>query len=324
MAFLPDTALDYVEKAWRENRLAHAYLVSGVDAAGRLRFAERLIRSVNRSDADSLDAMAPEGVHLVQPESKSRSIVIDQIRALEHVIHQRAVAGKQKVGVVVDADRMNQAATNAFLKTLEEPPAGSLLLLLTASPSLLLDTVLSRCIRVPLYQPTSGPPERSEPESQLLAALAAHFSRELTPAAALALVRLHTALLGRAKEEIASAAESDRKKEASHYEKTTGADKWLRDREDHFDALASANYLLHRATMLGVLTRWIGDILRVQAGHPHLDFPEYTTVLQLAARKHPAADLLKRLECLEDLQRFYETNVSEALATELCFLGAFG
>ncbi len=55
-----------------------------------------------------------------------------------------------KVGVIDEADRMMEAAENAFLKTLEEPPEGCLLIMITAYPEQLLDTILSRCIRVTL------------------------------------------------------------------------------------------------------------------------------------------------------------------------------
>ena len=59
--------------------------------------------------------------------------------------------GGRKVGIVIDADRMNAASANAFLKTLEEPPAGTTLFLLTTRPYDLLDTIRSRCLnfRIP-------------------------------------------------------------------------------------------------------------------------------------------------------------------------------
>ena len=70
-------------------------------------------------------ALAHPDMHMVQPESKSRRIVIDQIRDLEHAIQRKPLLGSSKVAIVHDADRMQQQAANAFLKTLEEPPPGS-------------------------------------------------------------------------------------------------------------------------------------------------------------------------------------------------------
>ena len=80
------------------------------------------------------------------PGSKSRRIVIDQIRGLEHALQMRAPDGRKKVAIISDADRLQPQAANAFLKTLEEPPNDSLLLLLSALPEALPDTILSRCL----------------------------------------------------------------------------------------------------------------------------------------------------------------------------------
>ena len=90
--------------------------------------------------------IAHPDLHVVQPESKSRRIVIDQIRELEHSIQRKPLVGGSKVAIIHDADRMQPQAANAFLKTLEEPPPGSLILLLSTVPEAILETVLSRCV----------------------------------------------------------------------------------------------------------------------------------------------------------------------------------
>ncbi len=327
MAFSPDAAFQYLATARREGRLGHAYLVSGLGRNDRLKFAERLIRLVNDSTAPNLQEMAAEGVTLIEPEMKSRRIGIEAVRDFERSFYLRGAVGKTKVGIFVDADRLTQQATNAFLKTLEEPPAGSLLILLTASPAELLDTVLSRCIKVPLFLPESqlGDEDRPEEEKQLLDALARHFSGPLTPPRALALGRMWSTLLDEIEETIAKTTESEHKKEVSHYRDTTGASgAWLKEREDHYKALSSSRYQQQRKRLAEVLLLWFGDLIRLSAGGDRVLFSEYRTVLETAAPKTDTADLLRRLRCLEDLLRYYETNVSEALATELTFLGAFG
>jgi hypothetical protein len=65
-------------------------------------------------------------------------------------------------------------------------------------------------------------------------------------------------------------------------------------------------------------------VLRRQAGHQHAEFPDFSATLAAAARTLTIDDVLQRVRALEDLGRYYETNVNEALATELAFLGAFG
>ena len=75
----------------------------------------------------------------------------DRIRALERQLHLSGKPNVVKVGIIREADRLQTESENAFLKTLEEPPVGTLLLLLTAEPERLLDTIRSRCIQVALY-----------------------------------------------------------------------------------------------------------------------------------------------------------------------------
>src|SRR5215475_4467582 len=87
-------------------------------------------------------------VHWVRPESKSRIITVDQMRELMKEIQLKPTEAGYKVGVIVAADRLRVEAANAFLKTLEEPPAKSILILLTTEPQRILETILSRCLRL--------------------------------------------------------------------------------------------------------------------------------------------------------------------------------
>jgi len=326
MAFAPDVALQYLDRARERGQLAHAYIVSGMDSGARLAFAGELARRLNGPGAvgGGGGGLAVSGVHVVEAQSKSRAIVVDQIRALEHVIHQRAGQGLHKIGVIVEADRMNQQATNAFLKTLEEPPPDSLLLLLTGSPSQLLETVLSRCLKIALAEPEAEAADLNERQVRLAEALAAHFAKPLSPSGALALVRVYGALLAEEKAVLAEVCASEYRQEAAHYDKKTDASAWLRQREDYFEALAQARYLEARSRALGLVVLWLGDLIRCRSGHARLSFPQYGTLIGLAAARLPLDDWLRRMGCLEDLRRAYETNVSEALATELAFLGALG
>src|SRR5947207_10005994 len=75
-------------------------------------------------------------------------ITIVQIRDLMQTVHLKPTQAAFKVAVVVAADRLNVQAANAFLKTLEEPPADSILILLSTEPQRILETILSRCLRL--------------------------------------------------------------------------------------------------------------------------------------------------------------------------------
>jgi DNA polymerase-3 subunit delta' len=81
----------------------------------------------------------------IEPKSKSRQILVEDVDSLISRMQQTAYGGEWKVGIISDADRLNVAAANKLLKTLEEPPKQSMLLLLTSSPDSLLPTILSRC-----------------------------------------------------------------------------------------------------------------------------------------------------------------------------------
>lgn len=140
-----------LDQALTRRRLSHSLLLSGVDI--------ELLRHVALALADRLlnpPATAPErwrrvddGTHPdcfhLRPAGKMRQISADATRALIGKVQVSASAGEHKVAILHECDRMNTAAANIFLKTLEEPPANTTLILLTARPHALLPTIRSRC-----------------------------------------------------------------------------------------------------------------------------------------------------------------------------------
>jgi len=86
---------------------------------------------------------------VVSPEKDE--ITIENIRMIIEALSWRPFEGKRKVFIIDDADAMNSNAANAFLKTLEEPPEGSLILLVSSSPDRLPDTIKSRCAHIRFY-----------------------------------------------------------------------------------------------------------------------------------------------------------------------------
>jgi DNA polymerase III subunit delta' len=92
-----------------------------------------------------IDAGVHADVQFIQPEDESSAIRIPQIRELLETLQLRPLEGKHKVYILDPADAMNDAAANALLKALEEPPDETSFILLTANPQALLVTVRSRC-----------------------------------------------------------------------------------------------------------------------------------------------------------------------------------
>src|SRR5205807_6077688 len=146
MAFSRTAAFRYLRRAHEQNRLAHAYLISGSPGSGKRLLAAELANLVNGTEQGDVFSAKAREIFVAEPESKSRRIVIEQVRALEHALQMRASASRRKVAIIAEADRLQPQAANAFLKTLEEPPKDSLVLLLSALPEVLPDTIVSRCI----------------------------------------------------------------------------------------------------------------------------------------------------------------------------------
>jgi DNA polymerase-3 subunit delta' len=141
-----DIERDVVERLGTD-RLAHALLVTGPPGWGERILASRLALRVLGLDPD-LDAehLAHPDLRWIRPEKAL--ITVDTIRELADFAQGTPQAGRCKAAVLQDAHGMNRNAANALLKTLEEPPPGTYLLLVTALPGRLPATVRSRCQRL--------------------------------------------------------------------------------------------------------------------------------------------------------------------------------
>lgn len=157
------------------DRLPHALLFSGPEGVGKRRTAEALAAALLCSSpaaghpcgtCESCRAFS-RGIHpdffFVVPEAVgkgARSIRIEAMRALGSALARPPELAPRQVALIDDAQRMNEAAANSFLKTLEEPTGDVVFLLVTGMRAALLDTIVSRCLEIPF-----GPlalPELSE------------------------------------------------------------------------------------------------------------------------------------------------------------------
>lgn len=153
----------------RFERLPHALLLQGTVGLGKQTFARRLVATLLCAQPGA-DAAACGVCHSCQlltagnhpdfmslaPSEERRSIVIDQVRELGAFFALRPHTAGRKVALLTPADGMNLHAANSLLKILEEPPGGSVLILVASQPARLPATIRSRCQRV-LF----APPERS-------------------------------------------------------------------------------------------------------------------------------------------------------------------
>jgi DNA polymerase-3 subunit delta' len=162
------SAVEQLRQAWSSDRLPHALLLQGADGLGKRSLAAWLAASVlcERSSGAALNhcgacasctlihASTHPDLLWVAPEEDKQQISIDQMRAAADRLTRTSYRQGYKVVVVEPAHQMTPSAANSVLKTLEEPTPHSLLVLLTAQPSLLLPTVRSRCQKITIARPS--------------------------------------------------------------------------------------------------------------------------------------------------------------------------
>lgn len=153
-----------LKRALANETLAHAYLFSGEAGIGKKMTALALAAAVNCQNVGeaggcdvcpSCRKVATGGhpdIHLLVPDGEE--IKIDQVRQVQSDLALKPFEGTKKTLIVDGVDRMNAASSNAFLKTLEEPPGDALIVLITALPQSLLPTIRSRCQEI-RFQPLS-------------------------------------------------------------------------------------------------------------------------------------------------------------------------
>ena len=350
MAYTEDKAFELIESAYERGRLGHAFIISGTKHAGVESLTTRVVNLINRDEekedegeggdmfdlfgevegvdkapepeAENLQELEGELVRIVRPQMKSRIIPVDAMRELEKSMFKTARKGKYKVGVIVDADRMRTEAANAFLKTLEEPPNGSILFLLTASPERLLTTILSRCVNIPLIA-ENDVREELEGEQEMLTTLLRNAKVGFNSVSrALTIKSVFATILNKRKLAIGKVYEASLKEEQNHYKNTTDGE-WLKDREKHYESLTQSDYIFERSKFIDLLILWLGDLVRIKSGAPRLDFQQFEAGMVEAASNESLESLIQRMDAMEELRGLFETNVSEALALEVCFMKAF-
>jgi DNA polymerase-3 subunit delta' len=326
--------MELLRRSLDRGRLGHAYLFTG-DSLEDLeeRAVEFIQWALEKSFRSSYDSAEPP-IHLnpafddrvrqkqhpdiswVRPESRTRWISIDLTREIIRNLNLRPMEASIKVAVFVAADRMNDQAANAFLKTLEEPPAGCILLLLSTEPERLLETILSRCLRLNFgtgKDPISPPVEtwiRDFADQSLQAgpSLLARF--KLLGSLAGVLTDLRNSI----KETLTERSPLTRYPDAP----TEQIKRW----EEALNAAIEAEYRRRRNEFLAGLHAWLRDlwVLSLGAESVELTFRSISEVSkQIASGLEPKV-AVKNLEAWEDTRRLLFTNVQESLALEVGLL----
>lgn len=322
-----------LQRSLARGRLGHAYLFTGDSLEELEIFAQNLAKTLNCLDpirtngaaTDCCDAClncrkAESGnhadIHWTRPESKSRIITIDQMRDVMQQIQLKPTEAGHKIAVIAGADRLNPQAANSFLKTLEEPPQKSVIILLSTEPSRILETILSRCLRLNF---ATG-------EARPLSAEHSYWLQQFSSAAAatekslFGRYRLLDALLQRftaVREQVEETLSA-----RSPLEKYPDAEKDLREKwEEELKAAIEAEYRRLRTEMLLLLQWWFRDVwLHTLASDEELLHLPQIAGADDVAKRISTRQALENLQVLEQTQRLLYTNVNEGLALEVGLL----
>ena len=327
-------AVTRLERALERGRLGHGWLFTGDDEAALAAAARHLAGLLVCTQPPR---RAPHGLPLaacgacpgcrrnaldehpdvswVRPESKTRQIRVEQVRELIRLMQLKPAEAAHKVGVIAAAHRMNDEGANTFLKTLEEPPPRTVLVLLSTEPDRLLETIRSRCQRLTLPEAGGGPAAAAGWLGGFAAAAAG------TGRALLDRYRLLDVLLAQLKglREQAAAELGAR----SPLERHDDLDPKLRDQlEDELAAAVEGEYRRRRGAALDSLEWWLRDIWLACLGRDagRAARPDLAAATHAVAARLTPADAEANLATLAEAQRLLHTNVQEALVLEVALL----
>lgn len=153
--------ITHFKNAVSQDKVSHAYIINGPDASGKMMLAEAFATALQCEKKGTEGCMechsCKQAASHNQPDiiyishEKPNTISVNDIRKqMNRDIGVRPYSSPYKVYIVDEAEKLNQQAQNALLKTIEEPPAYAVILLLTTNADLFLPTILSRCIRMDL------------------------------------------------------------------------------------------------------------------------------------------------------------------------------
>ena len=151
----------HLKSAMKLGKVSHAYILSGEKGCGKKLLADVFAETLQcekggtepcgscHSCVQAQSGNHPDIIHLMH--EKPNSISVDDVRTqIVNDVLIKPYSGKYKIYIVPDAEKMTAAAQNALLKTIEEPPAYAVILLLANNASALLPTILSRCVMLSL------------------------------------------------------------------------------------------------------------------------------------------------------------------------------
>lgn len=327
-------AIDILQRSIAGGRAAHAYLLSGPAGIGKSRLALRLAQALN-CDAGGpapclvcrtckriergnhpdvrLAGMASQTANLKPEEAaRQKDLKIDTVRDWLADIHLRPYEARRRVFILHDAERLTEAASNAMLKTLEEPPPYATLILVAHTSGELLPTIVSRC-----------QPLKLRPLARTVVADALRERLNLTEADAALLAAWSGGRIGWAIHMVENPDELEARQNqlddllAMQAQPRTSGFRWAEERAKEYRAGEQAAVF----EALALWQSWWRDVLMVAAGCPdqvvHIDRRDD---VGQAARRYRLAEIQGFVARLNDTVRQLRENVNPQLALENALL----
>jgi len=311
----PSEVFEIVKQSFKNGRMPHAYIVCGSPRGNGIAMAETISAFMLCTDdakrpcrvCDAcLNALAHKHVDAIwiEPEKKSRIISVDAMR--KQIVsweEKGSYAGGWKIAVVLFADRLNDNAANAFLKTLEEPGERTLFLLVTDKPEALLPTIISRCQRLDLNEGRIPP---AEPWRSRVGDIMAHH-------AATSALRVF-ATAGKLADLFAEI-----KEEAEKLSKEQKRESDLEEDKDTVDAWISVRSKEMRQSVFQSVRDWYRDLLVLCACHGPKDgiplfFEEHRARLVAKAEKLQTRRAVQFMDYVDEMERHIEVrNIRETI-----------
>ena len=321
MSFTYRQAHNLLLNAHSNGRLPHALLITGTPEAGTHKLALAMAEHLNGARAEQLDQLRHPMCRVLRPGSKSRRILIESVREVEPFLALRAQEHETKLVIILEADRMMEESANAFLKTLEEPPPQTLIILITEHPHRLLATILSRCVRLDMRNENSAL-HLSEVQKLFLPKVAAILPQLGSDVAALALRADFQALMEQRRDIITKRLTAAVKSEAKAISEGTDIRDWEARQKDATTALIETEYLAEREQALELLSLCLGQAVLAASHAP--DCTPLCAEIAAVAAAHPVEDLLRRMRAVDALRTDLNFNIAEALALDSRLLDIIG
>jgi len=328
---------EVLRRMLEKQRVPHSLLFAGIEGVGKKHFALELAKSfvcLNPVNFQACDACAAcrradnfnfpktddreahkevifsefPDIGLVIPYNKN--ILVDAIRDLEKEANYRPYEAKARFFIIDDADKMNDAASNALLKTLEEPSATSHIFLISSRPDSLLQTIRSRCQTIRF-----APVEAKEIEKEILK------TQKFSPVDAELVARLSSGSIGRA-------LDFDLEKFRAKRETMLGVLQSLNGKPNHLsllkigeemnDAKNKDDYEFYLETLQTLIHDvWI---LRHAGSEKTLVNTDLKAQLARFAETSESRRLAKWLAEIENLRETLAVNVNRKIATDALFV----